>query len=154
MEPTLSQAPIVKVEMLIRKPVNEVFTAFVDPAITTQFWFTKGSAKLEAGSRVQWDWEIYGASADIDVLEIVENSRIVIDWGSRVEWTFAPRGDDATFVTIVNDGFEGSGDELVHQATDSTEGFTIVLCGLKAYLEHGIRLNLIGDKAPDAHVGS
>ena len=31
-------------------------------------------------------------------------------------------------------------------------GYTIVLCGLKAWLEHGIALNLVADKAPDANV--
>ncbi len=29
-----------KVQMLIRKPVEQVFDAFVDPATTTKFWFT------------------------------------------------------------------------------------------------------------------
>jgi uncharacterized protein YndB with AHSA1/START domain len=52
---TLSHMPIAKAEMLIRKPVAEVFEAFIDPAITTKFWFTKGSSKMEAGSRVQWE---------------------------------------------------------------------------------------------------
>ena len=33
--------------MLIRKPVAEVFEAFVDPDITAKFWFTKGSGRLE-----------------------------------------------------------------------------------------------------------
>lgn len=28
----------------------------------------------------------------------------------------------------------------------------MVLCGLKALLEHNIVLNLVADKAPDAHV--
>ncbi|MBC7990984.1 MAG: polyketide cyclase, partial [Luteimonas sp.] len=28
--------------MLIRRPVAEVFEAFVDPAITSRFWFTRG----------------------------------------------------------------------------------------------------------------
>jgi hypothetical protein len=31
---------------------------------------------------------------------------------------------------------------------DSTEGFTIVLAGLKAWLEFGIRLNLVADRFP------
>ncbi|SJN17484.1 hypothetical protein FM120_00535 [Sphingobacterium faecium PCAi_F2.5] len=31
---------------------------------------------------------------------------------------------------------------------DSTGGFTTVLDGCKAYLEHGIDLNLIADKFP------
>ena len=31
---------------------------------------------------------------------------------------------------------------------ESTEGFTLVLAGLKAFLEHDLRLNLIADKFP------
>jgi hypothetical protein len=34
----------------------------------------------------------------------------------------------------------------------STEGFTLVLAGLKALLEHNIILNLVPDRFPDAHV--
>jgi uncharacterized protein YndB with AHSA1/START domain len=140
--------------MLIRKPVNEVFEAFIDPAITTKFWFTKSSGKLETGKRVQWEWEMYGASADVDVKDIVPNKRIFIEWSpnNTVEWTFVPRAENETFVTITNCGFEGDGDDIVNQALDSTGGFTMVLCGLKAYLEHDIVLNLVSDKAPDAHV--
>jgi uncharacterized protein YndB with AHSA1/START domain len=148
----LTQAPIAKAEMLIRKPVEEVFQAFIDPAVTTKFWFTKSSGKLEAGRRVRWDWEMYGASADVDVKEVEENKRILIDFGSTVEWIFDPRTENETFVTIINSGFAGNADERVGQAIDSMGGFMIVLCGLKAYLEHGISLNLVADKAPDAHV--
>jgi hypothetical protein len=39
----LTQAPVAKAEMLIRKRMAEVFAAFVDPEITTGFWFTKSS---------------------------------------------------------------------------------------------------------------
>ncbi len=148
----LNQVPVVKVGMLIRKPVEVVFEAFIDPAITSRFWFTKGSGRLETGRRVQWEWEMYGASADVDVKEIEENKRILIEFGSTVEWVFTPRAENETFVTITNTGFKGDGDDIVKQALDSTEGFTIVLCGLKAFLEHGIALNLVSDKDPDAHV--
>jgi uncharacterized protein YndB with AHSA1/START domain len=148
----LNHVPIAKAEMLIRKPVKEVFEAFIDPAITTRFWFTKSSGRLETGRRVQWDWEMYGASADVDVKEIEENKRILIEFGTTVEWIFTPRAENETLVTITNTGFKGDGDDIVKQAIDSTEGFTIVLCGLKALLEHDIVLNLVLDKAPDAHV--
>ena len=50
---------IAKAEMLIRKPVVEVFEAFVNPAITSKFWFSKGSGRLQAGKEVTWDWEMY-----------------------------------------------------------------------------------------------
>lgn len=45
-------------------------------------------------------------------------------------------------------GFTGSGDELVKQVTDSTQGFTLVLAGLKALLEHDVELNLVADRFP------
>ncbi|WP_088830236.1 SRPBCC family protein [Paenibacillus tyrfis] len=154
---TLHQAPVSKAEMLIRRPVEEVFKAFVEPAITTRFWFTKSSGRLKAGKSVQWDWEMYGVSTNVHVKEIEENRRILIEWESTygyttVEWTFTRRADNETFVAVTNTGFQGDGDDIVKQAIDSTEGFTIVLCGLKALLEHNIVLNLVSDKAPDAHV--
>jgi hypothetical protein len=33
---------------------------------------------------------------------------------------------------------------------DSTEGFALVLAGLKALLEYGINLNLVSDRHPDS----
>ena len=63
----LKQTPIAKTGMLIRRPVADVFEAFVNPDITTKFWFTKGSGRLEAGKQVQWDWEMYGISIPVAV---------------------------------------------------------------------------------------
>jgi uncharacterized protein YndB with AHSA1/START domain len=144
----------VKAEMLIRKPVAEVFEAIIDPAITTKFWFTKSSGRLEKGGQVRWEWEMYGAAADVEVKEIEQDKRILIEWAdnTQTEWVFTSRADQETFVTITNSGFAGSGDEIVDRAIDSMGGYTILLCGLKAFLEHNIVLNLVADKAPDAHV--
>ncbi len=151
----LQHAPVAKAEMLIRKPIAEVFEAFVDPAITTKFWFTKSSGRLETGKQVQWDWEMYGHSEQVSVKAIEENKRIFIEWPGHggptvVEWIFTPRADNTTFVSITNSDFSGDGDEIVKQALDSTEGFTLVLAGLKALLEHNIILNLVSDRFPDA----
>ncbi|MDN7240791.1 SRPBCC family protein [Planococcus sp. N028] len=153
----LINEPVAKAEMLIRRPVAEVFQAFVDPAITTKFWFTDSSGRLETGENVKWEWAMYGASTNVHVIEIEENQRILIEWGepknlTPVEWVFSPRGDTGTYVTITNAGFHGTPDDIVKQAIDSMGGFTMVLCGLKALLEHNIELNLVADKAPDAHV--
>lgn len=149
----LTQAPISKTGMLIRKPAADVFEAFIDPDITTKFWFTKSSGRLEAGKQVQWDWEMYGVSTPVTVKAIEPNKRIVIEWQgysgpTTVEWTFAPQQDGTTFVSITEAGFTGNGDELVKQVTESTEGFTLVLASLKALLEHNVRLNLVADRYP------
>jgi uncharacterized protein YndB with AHSA1/START domain len=58
----LTKAPAAKTGMLIRKPVAEVFEAFIEPDITTKFWFTKSSGRLEVGKQVKWEWEKYGHS--------------------------------------------------------------------------------------------
>lgn len=151
---TLNHVPVVKAEMLIRRPVEEVFEAFIDPAITTKFWFTKSSGRLEAGKHVRWEWEMYGVSDDVYVKEIEKSKLIRIESSdnTEVEWIFTPRTDNETFVTITNSGFTGNGDEIVNQAIDVMGGYTMMLCGLKAFLEHNIILNLVADKAPDAHV--
>ena len=71
------------------------------------------------------------------------------DFGqTTVEWTFEPESDGTTFVGITESGFTGDGDELLKQVADSTQGFTLVLAGLKAFLEHTIRLNLVADRFP------
>ena len=35
--------PVATAGMLIRRPVAEVFEAFANPAVTTRFWFRRGS---------------------------------------------------------------------------------------------------------------
>ena len=152
--PQLTQVPTTDTGMLIRRPAAEVFEAFVDPEITTKFWFTKGSGRLEAGKQVQWDWEMYGISIPVTAKAVEPNQRIVIEWPgygglTTVEWTFAPREDGTTFVRITESGFTGDGDQLVKQVTGSTQGFTLVLAGLKALLEHDVKLNLVADRFPE-----
>ncbi|HVH91033.1 MAG TPA: SRPBCC family protein [Candidatus Acidoferrum sp.] len=149
----LRQLPVTSTGMLIRKPVAEVFEAFVNPNITTKFWFTKSSGRLEAGKQVQWDWEMYGVSAPVTAKVIEPNKRILIQWPgysglTTVEWIFSPQEDAATFVAITESGFTGDGDELVKQVTGSAQGFSLVLAGLKAFLEHNISLNLVADRFP------
>jgi uncharacterized protein YndB with AHSA1/START domain len=124
----LQRAPIAKTEMLIRKPVMEVFRAFVDPAITTKFWFTKSSGHLEEGKNIRWDWEMYGVSTRVAVQKIEKHKRILIDWDdppTQVEWLFTPREDGTTFVSITNSGFVGDGDAVVRQAIDSMGGILV-----------------------------
>jgi uncharacterized protein YndB with AHSA1/START domain len=150
----MNQKPVeAKAEMLIRKPAIEVFEAFMNPEITSKFWFTKGSGRLEAGKQVQWDWEMYNVSTQVNVKAIEPNKRILIEWEgystlTTVEWIFTPRADDTTFVSITETGFIGDCDEIAKQGMDSVGGFTLVLAGLKALLEHNIHLNLVADRFP------
>jgi uncharacterized protein YndB with AHSA1/START domain len=103
-----------------------------------------------------WHWEMYGASTSVLVKAIEPNKRILIEWDGYsgrtvIEWKFFAREDATTYVVITESGWTGNGDELIKYVSESTQGFTWTLAGLKAFLEHGIKLNLVADKNPDAH---
>jgi len=112
------------------------------------------SFNLEVGNEVIWTWEMYDFSAKVIATDIRQGQLISFDWyGSehptQVRIDFTELGDNATLVAITHSGFNEVGDELIRALKDSTEGFNIVLAGLKAYMEHGINLNLIADKYPN-----
>jgi uncharacterized protein YndB with AHSA1/START domain len=145
--------PVAKTGMLIRRPVAEVFAAFVDPEVTTKFWFTKSSGKLEAGKQVKWEWEMYDASTAVLVKALEPNKRILIEWDgytgrTNVEWKFAALTAETTFVSITEWGWTGDTSALIDYVSNSTQGFTWTLAGLKALLEHNVRLNLVADRFP------
>ncbi|KFF25982.1 SRPBCC family protein [Chryseobacterium vrystaatense] len=140
----------VEAQMLIRKPVAEVFEAFVNPEITTQFWFTKSTGKLEEGNSVTWEWEMYGVKSNVTVHEIIPDQSIKTEWGDpavQVDYEFKEM-EKGTLVVIRSYGYDQTGENLLRTVNDNTGGFTTVLDGCKAYLEHGIKLNLIEDKFP------
>jgi uncharacterized protein YndB with AHSA1/START domain len=149
----LTRVPIAETGMLIRRPVAEVFEAIVNPEITTKFWFTRSSGRLEVGRPVRWDWEMYDVSIEVTPRTIEPHRRIVVEWPGYsgptvVEWTFAAQKDATTFVRVTESGFTGTGDQLVKFVADSTQGFALMLAGLKALLEHDVRLELVRDRYP------
>jgi uncharacterized protein YndB with AHSA1/START domain len=149
----LSKAPVARTGMLIRRPVEQVFEAIVNPKITTQFWFSKGSGRLETGKQVRWEWESHDVSIEVTAKAVEPNKRVLIEWPgytgpTEVEWTFQPIPDGTTFVRVQESGWMDDADKLVRYVADSTQGFTLMLAGLKALLEHDIRLNLTLDRYP------
>jgi uncharacterized protein YndB with AHSA1/START domain len=131
----IRETPTAEAGMLIRRPLAEVFEAIVDPAVTTKFWFTHASGRLDSGKEVRWEWRMYGVSTTVTVSEIVANEKIVMQWSdppTTVVWTFTEISDETTFLEVRNFGFAGNGDEQVKEAVGSTGGFTLVLAGAKA----------------------
>ncbi len=150
--------PAARTGMLIHRPVREVFEAFVDPAITTRFWFTESTGRLEPGAEVTWTWSMYGVSDRIRVHEFEPDRRVEFDWSldddpTTVVWMFTELDDRGTFVEVINYGFDGTEAEKAAAALDSVGGFCLVLAGAKALLEHGIELNLVGDRFPAEMTG-
>jgi uncharacterized protein YndB with AHSA1/START domain len=135
--------------MLIRRPVPDVFNAFVEPAMLERFWLSRSSGPLQPGKSLRWDYMVAGVSDDVFVKELQANERIFIEWsdGATVAWTFKAHTGDATIVEIENAGFKGDAEEVIQTAIESTQGFTIVLCDLKTLLEQGKSMSLVRDKA-------
>lgn len=148
----LDDQPVAKIELLIRRPVADVFDAFVNPDVITKFWFNRTSGPLVAQKAVTWYWDLYGASTKVRVLALEQDHRIYIEWDvdsdspSRVEWKFEDRADDGTYVSVVNSGFNRDADDVIDRVADSASGFALVLAAAKAYLEHGIALNIVADR--------
>jgi uncharacterized protein YndB with AHSA1/START domain len=114
--------PAVEAQMLIRKPIAEVFQAFIDPAITSNFWFTKSSGQLEVGKTTTWAWEMYGISTNVLTKEINLNQNILTEWGNpstTVDYIFTALTGGATYVVIKNYGFKETGDKLIQVMMDS-----------------------------------
>ncbi|WP_336687487.1 SRPBCC family protein [Chryseobacterium bernardetii] len=146
----MSSNVYVEAQMLIRRPIEDVFEAFINPEVTTHFWFTKSTGKLEEGKTVTWEWEMYGVKNVVNVHKIIPNQLIKTEWGEPsvyVDYEFKTM-ENGTLVVIKSYGFSQTGEELLRQVNDNTGGFTTVLDGCKAYLEHGINLRLIEDKFP------
>lgn len=148
--------PAAKASMLIRKPVAEVFEAFIDPRITSQFWYSRGSDRLDAGKRVTWFWDDYNVSAEVSPHAIIKEKLIFFTWPgpdgmiTTVNITFTSKGNKATFVQVEEKGWDPGAKGLIDIIVGQTEGWTYVLAGLKAYLEHNVRLKLVADHNPDA----
>lgn len=149
--------PEVKQQLLIRVPAKVVYDAFANPQVTTQFWFSHSNGPLVEGAKRLWEWRMFGCCTQVDVIEAVPYSRILIEWGeperrSLVEWTFERRDIESTLVTVRNFDLAGSPEEKIAEALDSMGGFSLVLASCKALLEHDIRLNVIADHNPDAMI--
>ena len=136
-----------KVSGRIAKPVAEVFDAVVNPTKLSGYFTTLGgaSAPLVAGTTVTW-W----GKVPVEVDEIEADRRIVLRWDgsgpdvkpsykTRIEMTFEPLDDGATFVTISESGWRD--DEAGRKTSyGNCEGWSQMLSCMKAYLEYGINL--------------
>ncbi|MFC9896198.1 SRPBCC domain-containing protein [Nocardia sp. NPDC127579] len=148
----LTHAPAAYACMLVRKPTDEVYRAFADPAVTSRFWYSRSSGPMVPDAELRWEWETYGVGVDVKVLAARPGRSIRFLWGNAtqpttVELQFTTR-PDGTFVEITESGFEGSGDDLLRWVNDTVGGFTTVLCSLKALLEHDLDLDAVPDHHP------
>jgi uncharacterized protein YndB with AHSA1/START domain len=137
----------VHASMLIRRPPGEVFAAFVNPQQLRKFWLSDASGPLAPRARVQWSFMVPGATARVAVTRFESPHHLAFDWDDEIHvaMTFEPFGDAGTRVSVEVTGFTGA--DALQQATNTVEGFAIVLCDLKILLETGESAGLVRDKA-------
>lgn len=143
---------VAEAALLIRRPVTEVFQAFLDPGIASRFWFSRSSGELREGSTVTWSWDPADCDVAVDVLAVRTGELIAFDWNaygefSRVEIQFEAVAANQTWVRASCRGL-GQEPGATRAAADFSESFALVLAGLKALLEHHVVLNLIADRCP------
>lgn len=136
-----------RVSARIARPVAEVFDAVVNPTKLSAYFTTIGgaSAPLTPGTTVTWWGEV-----PVEVDAVVPEERIVLRWDAsipvgetpyktRIEMRFEALDDGATLVTIAEEGWR-EGEAGLQKSYLNCEGWSQMLCCLKAFLEYGINL--------------
>lgn len=152
-----------RVAARIAKPVEEVFEAVADPDKLSQYFSTGGAkGRLETGTEVMWDFHDYPGAFPVKVVEVVPNERIIFEWPAyesdppnvdgKIEHDDAAAADYNTTVTMtfsavdggtmVEISEEGWRDTAAAQrgSYGNCQGWSQMLCCLKAWAEHGINL--------------
>lgn len=140
--------PEFRVSGRIAKPVRDVFDAVVNPGKLSAYFTTVGgaSAPLAAGTTVVWWGEV-----PVQVDEVSTDNRIVLRWDgpksadggalykTRIEMKFEALDAGATLVSIAETGWH---EDVRGQRASylNCEGWSQMLCCLKAFLEYGINL--------------
>lgn len=133
-----------KLSLLIGANANAIYEAFVEPGQLRRFWLKRSSGPLRVGEPVRWDFMVPGASAATTAETLVPGERIVFRWpdGVRVRIVIEKRSRMSSVVRVAAGPFAST-----TKAVDTAEGFCIVLCDLKVFLESGKSPGLVKAKA-------
>jgi uncharacterized protein YndB with AHSA1/START domain len=126
----------------ILKPARDVFEAIVDPEKMSNYWFSSGTDRVEQGKTITWRYDEYNAEGIIQVLEVVENQKIVFSWGEKDEETLVTitiedLDQTSASIEVIESGFKEDDPEIVKKLVGQKGGWVYMLTCLKGYLENG-----------------
>ena len=132
---------------------SDVYNAFVDGSAMSRFWFTRRDNGLQEGKTFRWflGGGADAVSFDVYVKELLFPNRLVIDWPGengrlrQVTWLIEELEAGGTSLAIEETGFVGSFDQIIEEVLNSTRGFNQVVVAAKAFVEHGVRVNVVAD---------
>ena len=131
------------VQTKINKPVAEVFDAIINPKKKTGYFCEKSNAPLVEGQTVRWTWAKH--EVDVQVKQIIPNSKIVIEWPassggtSITEMSFSTLEGGLTMISITESGWPDNTEGL-QASYKNCQGWQHMLSCMRAYLLHGIDL--------------
>lgn len=138
----------------IHASAEEVMSAFTDASKMNQFWFNRDDDGMAAGQSISFTIgsgeEVF--SFDVAVKELDFPNKLVIEWqgldGSytQVTWT-CTEADGSTILSIEESGYSGDQENIFAGVKDSTGGFNQVIVAAKAFIEHGVSINVVKDHA-------
>lgn len=136
-----------RVHSKVGRPVGEVFDAVYNPDKLNRYFATaSASGPLDEGTQVIWRFADYPGEHPVDVKKVVPGKLIVLEWASdeggyntRVEMTFEAVDAKTTLVGISESGWPDTQTGLT-SSYGNCQGWTQMLCCLKAFTERGINL--------------
>lgn len=138
--------PKFEVQLKIRRPVEDVFQAIVDPKELSGYFTKTASGPLAEGVTVMWSFPEFEGEFPVHVQEVAKNERIVLAWESqeggydtKVEMRFKPLEGRATLVQIRESGWRDT-PKGIEASYNNCGGWMHMVCALKAHLEYGINL--------------
>ena len=137
-----------RVSMIIRSSPQRIVAAFVEPDTLTRFWLSSSTAPLAFGFTAIWEFMVPGAQVDTTATRLEPERGISWNWSDGTTVDIEVEAvDGGAAVTLINDGFQGTPDEIMGAALNATEGFALVLADLKTLLEQGNSAHIVRDKA-------
>lgn len=134
----------VETHLRIAKLPSEVYEAIVNPDKMSCYFISWGSDRLDLGTPVTWRWDDYGVQLTVAPRKVDPDRTVSFDWSAsgsdaRVEFSIEPDGEDATVVRVTETGWplDATG---VSRCLQQMQGWTHMLCCLKAWMEYGINL--------------
>jgi len=138
----------------IHATAQDVLSAFTDPEKMSQFWFSRSDTGMKEGESVSFTIgsgdEAF--SFDVAIKELDFPNKLVIEWQgldgnyTQVSWT-CTEADGSTILSIEESGYVGTDENIFNGVKDSTGGFNQVIVAAKAFIEHGVSINVVADHA-------
>jgi len=138
----------VKVQVGILKPVHRVFEAIVNPDEMSRYFISSASDRMDSSKNINWRWDDVGVELPVKVQQVVPDQSISFLWSaSGVEALVTIKlegGDNSSTIVKISESSWPADSEGINRCLEQTQGWTHMLCCLKAYLEYGINLRTGG----------